>query len=484
VKEKLLRVVRFLPYPLFYGFCLLLFGYLTFPFDRLKDRIISEIGKAGKGKAPVVTMEHLDAYWLTGVELQNVKVHLPADDSAAAAKPSFGAFGMPAAKSEPDKDSVIEVKEAHARARILPLLIGRVQLDFWASVFGGEVSGSAPAGSSKGDVDLKIEDVKLSEVDPLQNLLGIPIDGKVNGSLSLSPTDGKFSKSTGKIDVSIKNLVVSDGKTKIQGLLAIPPAKVDEIVLSGEAEKGVLKVTKLSANGPDLELEGDGKVNVRDPWGDSSVDLYIKFRFTDAYRGKDGTTRSILGEPGSTGTPLIETTVPKLKKAKRADGFYGFHIHGKLKKLEFTPSSTDASGSGGTPTSPKKGGKPDIGLAPGGRKLGGVALPLGASSAGAVADEDREKEKKEREKEAAEKAEERRGATPVAAPPRQEPKQEPPEDVPPFPANPLLMPPPQGRGGESPPPDPPKEEPPTIAPPGADQPNPDQPQQPPSEEPR
>lgn len=486
MKDKLLKVLRFLPYPAFYGLCLLLFGYLTFPFDRLKDRIVAEIGKQGKGKAPVVTMEHLDSYWLTGVELENVKVHLPADDSAAS-KPSFGAFGMPAPKPEPEKDSVIEIKEAHARARLLPLIIGRVQLDFWASVFGGEVSGSAPAGTTKGDVDLKVEDVKLSEIDPLQNLLGVPIDGRVNGSLSLSPTDGKFSKSTGKIDLSIKNLVVSDGKTKIRGLLAIPPAKVDEIVLAGEAEKGVLKITKLSANGPDLELEGDGKINVRDPWGESSVDLYIKFRFTDAYRGKDGTTRSILGEPGSAATPLIDTTVPTLKKAKRADGFYGFHIHGKLKKLEFTPSSTDASGSGGAPSSPtKKGGKPDSPLAPGGRRLGGVALPLGVSSAGAVAEEEREREKKEREKEA-DRAEERRGAmpTPVAAPPRQEPKADPNEEpvVPP----PFVLPPmpPVVRDGDPPPGDNPAPgQPPTIAPPGADNPSPDQPQQPPSEEPR
>ena len=486
MKEKLLKVLKLLPYVGFYGSCLGLFFYLTFPIDRLKDRIVAEIGKQSKGQGPVVTMEHLDSYWLSGVELENVRIRLPASDSGASSKtPGFGSFGMPAPKPEPEKDSVIEVKEAHARARLLPLLIGRVQLDFWAAVFGGEISGSAPTGSSKGDVELKIEDVKLSEVEPLQNFLGVPIDGKVNGSLSLSPTDGKFSKSTGKVDVSIKNLVVSDGKTKIQGLLAIPPAKVDEIVLSGEAEKGVLKITKLSANGPDLELDGDGKINVRDPWGDSNVDLYIKFRFTDAYRGKDGTTRSILGEPGSTSTPLIETTVPKLKKAKRADGFYGFHVHGKLKKLDFTPSSTDASGSGGTPSSTKKpkgsgAGDPAGLMAPGGRKLGGVTLPLGASSANAAADEDRDRERKEAER--AEDARKAAAPTPMPAPPPppQPRPQEPPED--PLPT----MPVPQGiaRPGDGNNPDSPSDQPqpPTIAPPGGENPPGDQP--PPGEEPR
>ncbi len=433
MKEKLLRALKWSAYPAFYFFCLLLFIVVTFPFDRLKDRLLAEIGKQSKGSknAPVITIDKMDSYWLTGVEMEGLKVRLPADEAQSSPKGGFGGFGA-AAATPPAKDSVIVVKEAHARARLLPLIIGRVQLDFWASVFGGEVEGTAPAGTAKGDVELKVTDLLLSEVDPLQNLLGIPIDGKVNGELSLSPTDGKFNKASGKIDFSIKNIVVSDGKTKIQGLLAIPAARVDELVLSGEAEKGVLKVTKLTANGPDLELDGDGKINVREPWAESSVDLYIKFRFTDAYRGKDATTRSILGEPGSTSPPLIEMQVAKLKKAKRSDGFYGFHVHGKLKKLDFTPSATEV-----TSSSRKGKGGGDSAASPAtGKKVGGVALPLGASSAIQNRDKDKDKddEKKEEPKDD-EKADDRRpGVSPnmrnllpnIPVPPPPPPSEEPP----------------------------------------------------------
>ncbi len=474
MKEKVIRVLKILPYPAFYVVCLVLFGYLTFPFDRLKVRILSEIGKQSKGAKdpPVVTLEHLDSYWLTGVELSGVKVRLPADNSPAAKT----GFGWAAPKAEPEKDSIIDVKEAHARARILPLLLGRVQMDFWASVFGGEVSGTTPTGTSKGDVEVKIEDCKLSEVDPLQKLLGVPIDGKVNGALSLSPVDGKFSKATGKVDFSIKNLVVSDGKTKIGGMLAIPPARVDEIVLSGEADKGVLKITKLSAAGPDLEMEGDGKVSIRESFLESSVDLYIKFRFTDAYRGKDGTTKSILGEPGSMGTPLIETTVPKLKKAKRSDGFYGFHIHGKIKKLDFTPSSTDASGSGGSSAPSRKPGKGDSPLL-GGKRPGGL-LPLGASTATSVGAADEKNEDKPERKE----PEDRRGALPMPMPmPMPMPPAPKPDPTPEM--DPIVPPPTQAQPPPQDTPPPGDNPPPGLAPPG-DVPPSDQPPQPPSDEPR
>jgi type II secretion system protein N len=476
VKDKLLRGLKWAVYPAFYFFCLLVFGYLTFPFDRLKERLLSEIAKQSKGKgAPVVTIEKLDSYWLSGVQVSGTRITFAADDSSS--KAGFGSmgggFGMGAVKSEPAKDSTIEIKEAHARARLLPLIIGRVQLDFWASVFGGEVQGTAPAGASKGD-----DEVKLSEIEPLQNLLGIPIDGKVSGALSLTPTDGKFSKASGKLDFSIKNIVVSDGKTKIQGLLAIPPAKVDEIAIAGEADKGVLKITKLSAGGPDLELDGDGKINVRDPWGESSVDLYIKFRFTDAYRGKDATTKSILGEPGSTAPPLIELQVSKLKKAKRADGFYGFHIHGKLKKLEFTPSSTEVSGSGSSGTSGsgssggsnrvKGGGRaPELGSGSTstGKRLGGIALPLGTSTA--VSNPEKEKEPEPEEKKEDKPPEDRKLAAPLALP---------------FPVGGAALP-------EKPAPAPADSDPPVFAPPPPQQPeNPgggeEKPEEKPVEEPR
>lgn len=466
MKEKVLKVLKWSAYPAFYFLCLLLFGVLTFPFDRLKDRLLAEIGKQSKGKsAPVVTIDKMDSYWLTGVEMEGVKIRLPADEAPAASKGfgGMGGFGMPPAP--PPKDSVIEIQEAHARARLLPLIIGRVQLDFWASVFGGEVEGTAPAGAAKGDVELKVSDVSLGAVQPLQNLLGIPIDGKVNGEVSLSPTDGKFNKASGKLELSIKGIVVSDGKTKIQGLIAIPAAKVDEIVISGEAEKGVLKIGKLTANGPDLELDGEGKINLREPWAESSVDLYIKFRFTDAYRGKSDTTKMILGEPGSTSTPLIETQVAKLKKAKRPDGFYGFHVHGKLKRLDFTPSATEVTSS----RKPKGDGPTAPAMVPGGgKKVGGVPLPLGASSAIQNRNKDRPKndEKKDDEK-------------------KEEPKDDE-EHRPAAPPNPRDVP-------DSPPPSPAPEEPPSIAappgaveapPPGEAPPTDERPQEPGEEQPR
>jgi hypothetical protein len=139
-----------------------------------------------------------------------------------------------------------------------------------------------------------------------------------------------------------------------------------------DVKDGLVQLTKLAAPGPDLELVGDGKITLRDPWKDALADLYMRFKFSDAYRGKDSITKSLLGEPGSKMPALLDLD-PKMKKAKRADGFYGFHAHGPLRHLKFDPSA-----SGAPDVAPSKGK-----ASPFQKKKGGgmEAFPLGTSDA-------------------------------------------------------------------------------------------------------
>ncbi len=137
-------------------------------------------------------------------------------------------------------------------------------------------------------------------------------------------------------------------------------------MLAAEAKEGALKITKLTADGSDLELVGDGKVTIKEPWTDAIADLFLRFKFTDAYRGKSPLTKTLLGDPGSSLPGTIEMLVPKMKQAKRPDGFFGFHIAGPLKRLRFDPYTAEAGGAGpGRPsTLPKRplpiGGRPEM----------------------------------------------------------------------------------------------------------------------------
>jgi len=345
VKDRLKRIGKWAGYPLFYVFCLTLFGYLTFPFDLLKDRIIAEFEKQSRGQR--LEIGKMSSYWFSGVEMENVRLVIPPDDSPAAMP-----AGFPGASSDasPPKDTVVVLDEVHARVRLLPLFIGRVRVDFWASAFGGEISGTAPVGKAGGDIELELSSVNMGKIEPLAQAVGLPLRGTANGKLELDAPDGKYDKMNGSLDLTITDLVVGDGKTKIQGLIALPAARAGTLTVAAEAKDGTLKITKLSADGADLQLVGDGKVSLKEPWNASVADLYARFKFTDAYRGKNDTTKSLLGDPKKPNMPsLIELQAPMMKKAKRSDGFYGLHVHGPLRRLKYDPSSADG-GSGSTPT--------------------------------------------------------------------------------------------------------------------------------------
>lgn len=336
MKQRLLRILKFLAYPTLYLSCLMLFFYLTFPWNRLKDRLVAEVAiRAQKPKSAIqrVEIDDLDSYWFTGVEASGVRIYLPPSDDAGADK-------------DKPTESVVKVDELNARLQILPMFLGRFRVKFWAHAFNGDVNGTVPIGGSSGPVEIQLDAIDLGYVDLIKDTLGIPIKGVATGKLELSAEGGKFSKANGMLDLAINGVTVGDGKSKIKNQIALPEAKIGDLVIAAEAKDGALKITKFEANGTDIELAGDGKISVREPAMNSVADLYVRFKFTDAYRNKSDLTKTLLGAPGSSAPSLFELADPRIKRSKRTDGFYGWHVHGALGKLKFDPSTTDGPAGG------------------------------------------------------------------------------------------------------------------------------------------
>lgn len=364
-------ILKWMAYPAFYVLCLLLFAYLTFPYERLKDRIIAEFAKTQKPGDPPQRLEidSIDSYWFTGVELQGVRVITPptreqlaehkravikyrADKAreeqagAKAAAPKSvakagknGGDGKDAKKDtepKPPKPTVLAIDEVQARARMLPLLVGDVELDFWAAALGGEISGTIPV--SSGEVEIELESVELALIPPLKEAVGFPLSGRATGSVQLSAPEGKFDKANGELELTIEDATVFDGKTKIAKLMPLPRARLGTLEMKANAKDGVLTVTSLTAQGLDVEIAGDGRMAIREPFDNSNLDVMVRFKFSDAYRSKDDKTKALLGDPGSKLPPLIEKEA-KVKRAKREDGFYAFRVHGLLKNPKFDAAS-------------------------------------------------------------------------------------------------------------------------------------------------
>jgi type II secretion system protein N len=232
------------------------------------------------------------------------------------------------------------------------MLVGASDLNFDVSAFGGEVSGSYEVHGKDKSVDAALESIDLGKVEPLVDVLGMPLQGKLGGTVRLTMPEGKASKGAGAVSFEATDVAVGDGKAKIKGALALPRIEVGTMTFAADAKDGVLKITKFVAGGKDVDLQGDGRVTMRELATDSLCDAQVRFRINDAYRGKNDLTKSLFGAPGSNAPGLFELADARVKQSKRADGFYGWTIRGPLGRPEFSP----AGNGGATPAMPNFGG--------------------------------------------------------------------------------------------------------------------------------
>lgn len=305
-----------------YFFLLIVFFYLTFPYDRLKDRIVRDFNARQTGPEPMrLEIDELDSYWLSGIEAEGVR--LLSKDEALAGKAK--------------KTKVTGIDHVHARLSILSLLVGRRSVSFGADAFGGSVSGTISDSSEERDVNVEFDALDLGQTPLLAGILGIPLSGALSGTIELVSPEARLSKAEGKISLKVTGLSVGDGKAKIRDIIALPKLDAGELVVQAESKAGQVKVTQLSANGPDLELSAEGSIRLRDQPDQSYLNLTAEFKFTDRYTNKDDITKALFGRSGAFDLD------PKNRRAKRADGFYAWRVSGALSRPTFAPNPGGAA---------------------------------------------------------------------------------------------------------------------------------------------
>ena len=329
MRARLKRLLPYVGYVLFYFVTFCLCCYLTFPYDRLRDRVVAEFHASQKGQAKQnhLEIDEVGPYRLTGLVATGVKYITP---------------GTP----KPDgteSPTTLEIDELRARLSIFPLLVGRKSVSFYARAFGGEMEGQFSDAAKERKLELEMKDVSIGRIEPITSLVGLPLTGAIKGTVEMTFPDKRVSKATGAVKLSVLDLSAGDGKAKIADTIALPKLQVGELVVEADVKDGVLKLNKLGAQGQDLDLASEGKLTLRDQPLESVADIYVRFKFSDGFRGKSDITKSLFGAPGST-TPALFEFNPKVKQSKRTDGFYGWHMVGQLLNARFDAFSGPVPG--------------------------------------------------------------------------------------------------------------------------------------------
>lgn len=328
------RWLRLAAYPIFYCFCLVLFARLTFPYDRVKNRILAEFQARQTGPNPKqLEIDDVSGHWLFGVEAEGVRLTTPPPPATPSDDPD----------APKPKARVLSIDALYGSVSVLRLIFGTTAVDFGLEIGDGSLEGNFVRSSDASELALDITDLSVAGLGPLEEIIQLPLEGVLAGHVEFSMPEGKLEESEGKLDLTIDTLQVGDGKAKIRDTIALPKLRVGTLTLAAEAVQGKLDLKELSANGPDFQLKSEGSVRLRDPVGTSVADLRVNFKFKEAYTNKNDMTRGLFGSADSKVPGLFDLD-PKIKRAKGEDGFYGWRAAGQIAKLSFLPAS-DSGGS-------------------------------------------------------------------------------------------------------------------------------------------
>ncbi|HVU03124.1 MAG TPA: type II secretion system protein GspN [Polyangiaceae bacterium] len=326
MNPRLRNALRWTGYPLFYLACLVAFSYVSVPWDRLKGALSSGFNQSSPLRMDIEKLTW--AFRFPGVVAKNVKF--------TGTSPGMDEKGKPRPAPE------YQVDELFARVSVFPLLWGTTKMSYSIDGFGGSIDGSVKTSSDGRELDVEFDDVDAAKVPFVSDLLGIPIGGTLNGKVELKLPQDKLTMAEGSIDLKIADFTIADGKTKIRDMIALPKVRAGDFVMKADVTEGTLKITELTTKGQDLEVVSEGRIRLMDRFDASLVEQNLRFKFSDAYKGKDETTKSIFGAPGSTVPGLFDLD-PKMKRAKREDGFYAWHITGPMMRLNFAPATNSGA---------------------------------------------------------------------------------------------------------------------------------------------
>lgn len=312
-----------LGYSAFFSFFFLLFAYWSFPYGRLRG-LIAEQARTAIGYE--LSIGELSPHWLSGVHLTEVRLTKPAASADA----------------EPQE---IKLEEATVRAAILPFLLGKKVVQFWASDGTGEAEGTVTLDDESFAVEATLEGLDLDAIG-LGDFIGISLRGVASGTLALSLPE-TLTEAVLQTDLTISELAVGDGKTKarlfeklssspmLRGGLIIDRINAGTLTLQMESDKGVATFKTFSIEGPDLKLKGTGSVRLARPLGRSRVDATLAVNITDAYRDRNDRTKAMF---------QLMDMVPDIKRARSADGTLTFQLSGPLMSLRGVPVGAPAGG--------------------------------------------------------------------------------------------------------------------------------------------
>jgi type II secretion system protein N len=307
------------------GFGLLVFFVvfvLTLPYGRVKDYLVALAAQQGydveaKSAGPALGL---------GIRLKDIII---SSRSSGGGKPTR-----------------IAVPVAKVRWSLLGALAGRKTYQVSANVFGGNLDVETSRNKTESGLHVEATAIDLSDLPWVKAAINLPLSGRLDLHLDEKMPGLRATATVGSLTWTCHACAVGDGKAKLiipgNPLLAeglgLPKIRLGDFVGRVAIDKGVGRLQGVQAKSPDVEVYLEGEIKLNQPLSSSSVDLYLRFKLSDALLKSSEKLRTIMQFAGSAG--------------KRPDGFYGVRLSGPVQHLG-TPMWTKTSPFGAPASGPK-----------------------------------------------------------------------------------------------------------------------------------
>jgi type II secretion system protein N len=348
-----LRQLRWLAYGVAYLLTFVAFAYISFPYERLRQYVVSMYNAAQTGPNPDrLEIDSLSWSWrFPGILARGVRLVVPLPES----KPAAGITVDASAEDvHPPVPQVLEASQVYVSFSPLALLTGARAASFGAQALGGQISGWARDSSALRRLELQLDGVNPGAVPQLATAIGLPLSGRLSGHIAVDLPDNNLMKAEGSVDLAAEDLVLGDGKAKIQGMIALPELHMGAFTLKAGITGGRLKLDECVAQGKDVDLALTGGLRLRKRLESSLAELELKFSFSEKYKGQTDLTKALFGQPDSKIPGLFDTATNGIL-TKQEDGSYAARLYGPFNRLKPKPllgkrSSSSVANAYGTST--------------------------------------------------------------------------------------------------------------------------------------
>lgn len=292
-------------YPFFFLFVFLASAYLTFPYDRVRDFITSQVSHAMPGAE--LEIVSLEPSWISGIEAQGVSLRIPST-------------------TEGERPLSIVLPRVWARAGILSYLFGTTSVDFEIEVDGGGlIEGSVEHDETSTHVVLHLAEVDLRRIGPLRRAIPLPVHGVVTGDVDVTLAD-ESDETVGEATLLIAGAAVGDGRARlaVPGMgsgITVERLALGDVHVTLGVEHGSARIEELTANGEDAELRGSGSIRLSRQIRMWALDLLVRINVLPAYRDRNPATQAIFS---------LADMNPEVRAYRAADGAFQLRIQGTI----------------------------------------------------------------------------------------------------------------------------------------------------------